>query len=56
MTRAVFSLFELFGVHQNDEFGLCHNGSNMATHARAFGSVAVVTFRSITVNRLHRPP
>jgi len=32
MSRAIFGFFKLFGVHQNDEFGLCRNGSNVFTH------------------------
>jgi len=53
MSRAIFGFFELFGVHQNDEFGLCCNGSNVFTHTGAFRSVTLITFCSIAVNRLH---
>ena len=53
MPRAIFGFFELFGVHQNDEFGLCCNGSNVFTHTGAFRSVTSITRCSIAVNCLH---
>ena len=53
MSRAIFGFFELFGVHQNDEFSLRFNGPNVFTHTGAFRSMTRITFCSIAVNCLH---
>jgi len=53
MPRTIFGCLKIFGVHQNDEFSVRFYGANMAAHTRAFGSMTLITFCSITVNCLH---
>jgi hypothetical protein len=43
---AVFCLFKLFGVHQDDKFGLRSDGLNMRTHTRAHWTIAGIAFLS----------
>ncbi len=53
MSRTIFGFFKLFRMHQNDEFGVGRNRADVLAHARAFGSVTLITLCSIAVNCLH---
>lgn len=45
--RAIFDFLKLFGVHQNDELGVCIDRANVRAHTRTFGAITTIAFFSI---------